>query len=267
VLALEGARRNASLFRPPQVTDADNALMPPQPLPGYGAPADINAYASAKEGFLGDTCSKPSLGPQAFNWSHWGIMFKSGNMDLSKGLCNSTGPGAAADPAATGSSERFNNHPMNQPLVVHFDSAAGWVRLVVVYQLGCATPEHTNTHPPLARTFYACTHTHSRSLPCPLPSPRSPTYTPTTPSRPVVMTVAPLLQPLPYTNATGVSGYFAGTYDVPLGANASVLAALSTALHQYTQTLYAFRLKELACPGGLWYEAQPPPPQPTRASV
>ena len=40
--------------------------------------------------------------------------------------------------------------------------------------------------------------------------------------------------------------YFAGTYDVPKGADASVLAALSEALHQYQLALYAFRLQELA---------------------
>jgi hypothetical protein len=53
--------------------------------------------------------------------------------------------------------------------------------------------------------------------------------------------------------------YFAGTYDVPKGANASVLEALSTALHQYQQALYAFRLQELGCAAPCSDPPKPPP--------
>ncbi len=47
--------------------------------------------------------------------------------------------------------------------------------------------------------------------------------------------------------------YYAGTYDVPKGANASVLSALSSALHQYQHALYAFRLQELGCTVSPWW--------------
>ena len=87
------------------------------PLPGFAAPDDVNAYAVVKEAYLGDRCYKPSGGPTAGNWSHWSVMMKSGNMDVSAGLCNTTAPAVAAS---------FNNLPMNQPLVVHSPSAADW---------------------------------------------------------------------------------------------------------------------------------------------
>ncbi len=37
------------LSHPRQVTDADNALAFPQPIPGYGSPSDVNTYAIMKE--------------------------------------------------------------------------------------------------------------------------------------------------------------------------------------------------------------------------
>lgn len=180
---------------PGQVTDADNALMPPQVIPGYGDPSDVNTYAIFKEAYLGDVCGKPSQGPTPGNWSHWSVMFKSGNMDPVENLCNSTAPGLAGSMDVAPRPLQFDNLPMNQPLVVHNASAPGWA--------------------------------------------------------------------LPYTNATGVSGYFAGTYDVPKGADASVLAALSEALHQYQLALYAFRLQELAsAESGHVGEPPKPPPAP-----
>jgi hypothetical protein len=229
--------------------------MPPQPLPGYGAPTDINQYAIAKEGYLGDACSKPAPGPRVFNWSHWSVMFKSGNMDLSKGLCNSTAPPSPPGDdsgAAVRARSQFNNLPMNQPLVVHQDSAPGWVRCGEADRVLRGPSSRPHLHrccKPTPEGWSACPLRSAGSSSMP-PSHPPPPLTPT--SRPPPDFPSPSCQPLPYTNATGVSGYYAGTYDVPLGANASVLAALSAALNQYTQALYAFRLKELACVGTTW---------------
>jgi hypothetical protein len=203
----------------PFVTDDDNALIPGDPIPGFATPSDANTYAQVVEQYLGQLCSKP--GPLAGgNWSHWSVMFKSGNLDLqqvyslfylffpplllsfppslcvslshfrccllAQGLCNSTALPASTPPPST----RFNNLAMNQPLVAHSASSADW--------------------------------------------------------------------PLPYTKALGTSGFFAATYDVPASVDDKTLVLLNSALHNYTTDLYDYRLSELAgAPGPV---PRPPAP-------
>ena len=56
-------------------------------------------------------------------------MFKSGNMDVSQGLCPKMGASAGVEQSVNGaapSRRLFNNLPMNQPLLVHQPTAAGW---------------------------------------------------------------------------------------------------------------------------------------------
>jgi len=106
----------------PRASPADNALGPGDafPLPGFPAPADANGYAVEKELFLGARCAQPSGVRGAGNFSFHTIMLKSGNMDIAAGICPNTGAGAAARaPYAA----RFNNLPMNQPLVALTPSA------------------------------------------------------------------------------------------------------------------------------------------------
>jgi hypothetical protein len=109
------------------ISEADNDLAPGTPIPGFVTPTDVNEYARVKEVYLGQRCFKQaSFG----NWSGFSIMFKSGNMNSGLPICprtNSTGVVAAASAhdASTygvrGQHLRFNNLPMNQPLMSH-----GW---------------------------------------------------------------------------------------------------------------------------------------------
>ena len=89
---------------------------------------DVNVFARMKELYLGKLCSRPFEFDKTSNYSHWSVMFKSGNMDISKGLCVET---AGRDVLNTrhvtpASADRDNNHelsfnnlPMNQPIMVH----------------------------------------------------------------------------------------------------------------------------------------------------
>ena len=59
------------------------------------------------QAYLGDVCGKPSQGPTPGNWSHWSVMFKSGNMDPVENLCvpvcvSLMGVGPAMRPTAVG---------------------------------------------------------------------------------------------------------------------------------------------------------------------
>lgn len=52
VFRVQPSTRAIAVNAPPclwQVTAADNALMPPQAIPGYGDPSDVNTYAILKE--------------------------------------------------------------------------------------------------------------------------------------------------------------------------------------------------------------------------
>lgn len=111
------------------ITESDEALSLGQPIPGFGNPADANSYAITKEQYLATRCFKPFPANASRPYSHWSIMFKSGNMDLSKGVCprtNATGGAPALrSPGASSGRVGFNNNPMNQPLVVHGWTASG----------------------------------------------------------------------------------------------------------------------------------------------
>lgn len=137
-----------------KITLMDENLIPGDafPNPIFNTTWDINQYARTKELYLASQCA--SLSPdQSFNSSGWAIMFKSGNMNIAMNLCPKTNStvtntyAAAVAPSLSvinGASEndhnsqsnvklsrpwnrrdsnslRFNNLPMNQPLVVH-----GW---------------------------------------------------------------------------------------------------------------------------------------------
>lgn len=213
------------------VQDSDNQLGVGQPIPGYTTPTDVNMYARVKELYLGGLCAKPapagtwsSDAAAQSPWSHWSIMFKSGNMNTADNLCprtNSSGGSAVGAAVTVGQMQhgarqlaalrgsaaaasaaeqhalarlrsRFDNKPMNQPLMVHSWSTPG--------------------------------------------------------------------TPLPY-NGSGIMGYFAGTYDVDPTWSPAQTAAVQAALHNYTQAYFAFRIAEIAADAsGAPAPARPAPP-------
>lgn len=114
------------------VLASDNALGPGDafPLPGFTNSRDANAYAVQKELYLGALCSRPPAPASArsaagANFSYSTVMFKSGNMDVAANVCPKTSrplahryaPSAGALPIAAVQELRFNNLPMNQPIV------------------------------------------------------------------------------------------------------------------------------------------------------
>jgi hypothetical protein len=97
----------------PQVTERDNQLRFPDPIPGFSPAHDENHYARLKELYLSHKC----------NDSVWSIMFKSGNLDSKTSeFCPKTGGNSNASsniiskPQISGP---FDDLPMNQPLMVH----------------------------------------------------------------------------------------------------------------------------------------------------
>ena len=89
---------------------ADDALGPqnilPPPFVGPSS-SDPNTYAAQKEHYMGQLCAAPYPGESTSgNWTGWQVMFKSGNMDISEGICPQTGlpPGTKSDVTAP----RFN---------------------------------------------------------------------------------------------------------------------------------------------------------------
>ena len=116
------------------ITLIDENLVPGDefPNPLFNNTWDINQYARTKELYLASQCGRLSS-DQTFNYSGWGIMFKSGNMNIAMNLCAKTNSTSTISPN-TGipvlsrpwqnkfsNALQFNNLPMNQPLVVH-----GW---------------------------------------------------------------------------------------------------------------------------------------------
>ena len=96
------------------VSVEDNLLRAGESIPGENETKDVEVFAREKELFLGRLCARPFATDKKIKFSHWSVMFKSGNMDLSKGLC----------PETLGEKDKkshlgFNNLPMNQPLMVH----------------------------------------------------------------------------------------------------------------------------------------------------
>jgi hypothetical protein len=57
------------------ISVGDNDLSPGDVFPNsaYESTTDPNAYAITKQLYLGDLCSKPSLGPLPGNWSFWKV--------------------------------------------------------------------------------------------------------------------------------------------------------------------------------------------------
>jgi hypothetical protein len=99
-----------------QVGAAANALGPGDALPGFNATTDANAYAVDKELYLGALCSRAPAAPSAAtqgNYSFHTVMWKSGNMDVAAQICPSTRRQLLPPRLRA----RFNNLPMNQPLV------------------------------------------------------------------------------------------------------------------------------------------------------
>lgn len=74
---------------------SDDALGPPDPIPSpFWGPAssEPDVYAAQKEQYMALLCAAPyPNASQLGNWSGWQVMFKSGNMDLSQGICPRTG--------------------------------------------------------------------------------------------------------------------------------------------------------------------------------
>ena len=110
------------------ISSFDNSLRTGTPIPGQNDTTDVDMYAREKELYLGSLCSRPFLPFASINYSHWSVMFKSGNFNVSVGVCPATlvDAGVGRKPAVN---LKFNNLPMNQPMMVHrwTGKSQGWV--------------------------------------------------------------------------------------------------------------------------------------------
>eukprot|EP00252_Welwitschia_mirabilis_P013197 TRINITY_DN29117_c0_g1_i1.p1 TRINITY_DN29117_c0_g1~~TRINITY_DN29117_c0_g1_i1.p1 ORF type:complete len:518 (-),score=74.88 TRINITY_DN29117_c0_g1_i1:219-1772(-) len=100
-----------------KVTEADNKLGFGDPFPNsiIPSPNDTNAYAAAKEVYLGSLCEVHVSGNQ---WQFWMIMLKNGNFDTKSGLCPENGK--MVSPIRTNRTfPCFGEGCMNQPIVYH----------------------------------------------------------------------------------------------------------------------------------------------------
>lgn len=116
------------------VTPAMNALTPPTPIPGAPRPpvTSSNAYAGAKERYLGDVCKTAASGGDRAGgggdhgdggsawWSFWALMAKSGNMNYTSDWCVATDVEAAEQARARGSGAVRAPHRIPPVASAHF---------------------------------------------------------------------------------------------------------------------------------------------------
>ena len=109
-----------------------DALSPGSPLPPKynNSNLTVDAYARAKELYLGDICQRPAATPQLGTYSFWTVMLKSGNLNRSYGVCQSQ-PRDSFETAAYKTLQpqlrsSVFTHEMNQPHVVHYFSDPGY---------------------------------------------------------------------------------------------------------------------------------------------